>query len=254
MTSPKARRPGIIARLSAVASELVAYVRNPVMIDNRGPMNSRACSTFGILLLIKILLMLPLGIFISVYRSGVEDVASVDLGGPDWGDAFIPAFFVLVVMAPLMEETLFRGWLRAKPAGLMVALCVIGWVATLYTMMAVDWFDGDRKLSVMIASLGWLGLGIYFVHSVIDHNKTPELVRRYFAWLFWISTSVFALAHVSNYDEMWLAVPMTVPQFASGAILGFVRMHYGLRASISMHALYNLFLLSVIFGMDWLFA
>lgn len=256
MTSPKARRPGFFARFRGTAGELIAYVRNPVLTDSLEPLDRGALDKLSALLLMKLLLMIPIGVGIGFYKSAAETMSGAEIIGPDWSKDFGLALFAAVLVAPILEESLFRGWLRGRAAGLMTIITIIGWVITLYLMTTVSWFDGYRKLAALGATLGWVGLGIYFVRSVIDDNRTPEFFRRNFAWLFWASTSAFALTHIVNYDvdTLWLAVPMTAPQFASGAILGFVRMNYGLRASMAMHAVYNFIIISTIFVLGGLLA
>ena len=51
----------------------------------------------------------------------------------------------------------------------------------------------------------------------------------------------FSLVHLFNFpaDQLAMALPLVLPQFVIGAILGYTRVTYGLWASILLHALHN---------------
>jgi hypothetical protein len=64
---------------------------------------------------------------------------------------------------------------------------------------------------------------------------------RAFPFFFWASTLGFALIHLLNYTEGALVVTLVLvlPQFVLGALLGYVRVHFGLIAAIALHAAHN---------------
>ena len=59
--------------------------------------------------------------------------------------------------------------------------------------------------------------------------------------LFWLSTLGFSLVHLTNFpaDQLATALPLVLPQFVTGTILGYARVHYGLWASVLLHMLHN---------------
>ncbi|MBL4718020.1 MAG: CPBP family intramembrane metalloprotease, partial [Erythrobacter sp.] len=58
---------------------------------------------------------------------------------------------------------------------------------------------------------------------------------------FWLSTLAFASVHLFNFpaEDMAMALPLVLPQFATGTMLGYLRVHYGLWASVLLHLLHN---------------
>ncbi|MEL6485771.1 MAG: hypothetical protein AAFQ13_01315, partial [Pseudomonadota bacterium] len=74
-----------------------------------------------------------------------------------------------------------------------------------------------------------------------------------FPVFFWLSTLGFALVHLANYtDASWamlgILLPLILPQFALGTMLGYLRVHYGLAPAIALHASHN----AVLFGLAML--
>ncbi|MFZ9004528.1 MAG: CPBP family intramembrane glutamic endopeptidase [Robiginitalea sp.] len=73
---------------------------------------------------------------------------------------------------------------------------------------------------------------------------------RYFKWVFWFFTLLFALIHLGNYQGIqnsWYLAPLLVsPQLTLGIILGFVRVKFGLYLAMAFHAAYNAILLGPI--------
>lgn len=69
-----------------------------------------------------------------------------------------------------------------------------------------------------------------------------------FKGVFYLLTTVFALVHLSNFQnlkEIWLLTPILIaPQLNVGIFLGFIRVRFGLLWSIGFHAAYNGFLLA----------
>ena len=64
---------------------------------------------------------------------------------------------------------------------------------------------------------------------------------RVFPLFFWLSTAGFACVHLLNYDEgsLYVLLPLVLPQFVTGSILGYLRVNYGLWAAMLLHALHN---------------
>lgn len=71
---------------------------------------------------------------------------------------------------------------------------------------------------------------------------------KYFPAIFYILTLTFGIVHISNFElstKVWLLSPLLVaPQIGVGFLLGFIRVKFGLVWSMSMHALYNLIIIT----------
>jgi len=96
-----------------------------------------------------------------------------------------------------------------------------------------------------------------FAMAVIVAPLLEELIFRgpmvyfrnqgYFKIVFWVLTLLFGYVHLSNYEittSILLFSPFLVmPQIILGAILGFIRVKFGLIWAIALHAIYNFVLL-----------
>ncbi|NQX93962.1 MAG: CPBP family intramembrane metalloprotease, partial [Erythrobacter sp.] len=156
---------------------------------------------------------------------------------------------LIVIVAPIIEELVFRSWLAGHPAVLaVVPLCVGGfWLAA----RSPDLFDDP----IMVSSLRLLGLSLALVAAptsafLLLRKPVPDLFIRRFAIFFWISSLAFSLYHIQNYtDASWsmlvIILPLVLPQFVLGTMLGYLRVHYGLIPAIALHAAHN----AILFGL-----
>jgi len=71
--------------------------------------------------------------------------------------------------------------------------------------------------------------------------------KTYFNYIFYGLTLVFGFYHITNFEintTILLLSPLLVaPQISVGAIMGFVRVRFGLLWAIALHAMYNLILI-----------
>lgn len=106
---------------------------------------------------------------------------------------FAVGIFSAVVVAPVVEEFLFRGLLQ-------------GWLERIATRRSVDsqivW--GGSELSAEAATQG----GGFASHTMGDDSATPQ-------WPVWVSATIFALVHISH-GLAW------IPLLAFGGGLGYL--------------------------------
>lgn len=146
-----------------------------------------------------------------------------------------------VLIIPFIEELLFRWPMVYKELHFKLFLVLVSLILiTVYWPIGLALF-----ISVLfLVSLDWKKDQKYDIEGL--HAK-------YSRHIFWILTVSFALVHMSNYDyqsiPIWVYPFMVMPQFIGGAFLGLVRIRFGLRYSIIMHSLFNLFA----FGGDLIF-
>ena len=144
-----------------------------------------------------------------------------------------------VILAPLIEEMLFRSWLSARKVYLTAALTVIGLVAML---IAARLSLGPlTPLQFGFLAAGWLAATAWLLAPRWRDQSLFAPVQRHFAKLFWTSSALFGLIHLFNYDDelSTLLLLMIAPQFIGGTILGYARVTLGLWASIMLHAMHN---------------
>ena len=166
---------------------LLEFLKNPVYEEDKRTDFKYRFSILIRLLGIALVASIVLGIFIGV----LETLFKFDLGThaiqkalDDFSPSFL--FFAAVVLAPLIEEFIFRG-------------------------------------------------------PMVLFKDKP-----FFKYVFWLLTLVFGFYHVTNFELTTLILilsPLLVaPQISVGAILGFIRVRFGLMWAISLHAIYNLLL------------
>jgi len=184
-------------------------------------------------------------IIVGVYLAGLIAVApllglwqhAMHLPAPEAFHGFSPGALVpiVVVVAPVAEEALFRGWLTGRPRALwLLAMALLG--AVLLCAVVLHWHDQIASLGVIAAAIaalaGWLVLR--------KATDPPRWFARRFGLWFYVSVAVFALLHMANYPRAsWALVPMVIPQLWAGLVFGYLRMRQGLIASILAHAVGN---------------
>lgn len=152
----------------------------------------------------------------------------------------LETFILIALVAPIGEEIAFRSWLSGRPGHVLaIAILVAGGAAAAFLI----------EPQPAIASLAGIAALLGAVIAVAMMRGRPPIgwFSRLFPLFFWLSTIGFALIHLLNYTEGALIVLLLliVPQFLLGAMLGYVRVHFGLIAAIALHAAHNFLLFSL---------
>jgi len=219
--------PGI----RAVLAEWLAYLRRPHAIAPTGlraPGSWRYLVVLGLFqVAVLYLVLLP---FLQFWQ------ASNALPGPESFGLLPPGWLVpvTVLIAPVLEELLFRGWLTGRLRGLWLLACTVGALCFIAASTAGlgEAAAGLGALALLLAApIGWYWL---------RRRPAPQWFARTFPLALYLSALAFALSHLVNYPAVsLLALPMFLPQFFAGLVLGFVRMRIGLAGSILVHAFSN---------------
>lgn len=161
----------------------------------------------------------------------------LDLGNIPWKQA--------VLWAPLAEEMVFRYVLR-RPSQFFWLLPVVIWCM----------FSGPQVLtvSVLIAIVfllyfrpTWNGANRSSFAAIALGKAWPKqwfkMYVRYFGWVFYGSTLLFASLHLYNFKfgqvAFWILPLLILPQFMTGLVLAWLRVRRGIGASIILHAVFN---------------
>ena len=128
--------------------------------------------------------------------------------------------FSLVIIAPLIEEVIFRIWIKFKAAYFFLWICI----------------DGYKKITGK---------------SQFASMKVIRSVWNYiYPAIFYLSAIAFALVHAFNFESIaqmwWFAPILTLPQFVLGCTFGYARVNYGLIYGMGLHASHNAVLASII--------
>jgi membrane protease YdiL (CAAX protease family) len=149
-------------------------------------------------------------------------------------------FILAVVIAPLMEELVFRFPLRyRRGAILLLVLCLS--MISFYIFQNIFSAKINATISGTIAIMGFILIGSLSSEKGLE--KISNFLKNYYPWIFYLTAMMFAFAHIFNYDlpdEKWFLTPILVlPQLILGLFLGYVRLRFGIWASILMHAMNN---------------
>ena len=146
---------------------------------------------------------------------------------------------LLVLVAPVLEEIVFRGWLSGRPGALAALLATLAGAAGLAA------FGPDSLVGPLALSVG-LTLAVAAAVFLRGRASLPVFEKK-FPVFFWTSAIAFALVHLANYAEgaLFILLPLLVPQFVLGVLAGYVRVHCGLAWSIALHAAHNSFAVGI---------
>lgn len=135
----------------------------------------------------------------------------------------VALLLMAVVAAPLIEEFIFRFFLRFEVNPFMGLARVF---APFKNTTASDGNEAERKQLRRANLRGWWG--------------------RNFRWIFYLSAALFAYMHLFNFKistTILLLSPLLVAaQFWMGSLSGYLRTRYGFVWSLLLHGIHNLIL------------
>lgn len=226
-TSDAVPAPAAAPSLSEVLRDFADFLRRPAVLDPTG-WKSGGARRWAIMtaLLIAVLIgvMMP---FLGAWQKAF-DLPSPDAFGKIDKRLLVP---LTVLIAPVIEELLFRGWQRGTRSSLWLigcALAAIG-VLTLFTEPSQALIAaGGLLLAVLGGVIGWFVL-----------RRKPEPLgwfRRIFPATFYLVAIGFALVHLTNYPSVSpAAVPLVLPQLWAALVLGYLRQRVGVVQGILAH-------------------
>ncbi len=212
--------------------DFAAFLARPRLLEPAGLRNGADWRGWGTMLALYLAgLLFALGPLIRLWQ------VSFDLPSPAAFDQFKAATLLplVVLAAPIGEEIVFRGWLTGRPRALWLVLC-----AMLAAVLAVAMVRHVAEAAAGIVLLAVLAAALAGWTVLRKRRRAPAWFERAFPVLFYLSVVIFALSHLANHDRVGLVMlPLVLPQLWAGLVLGFVRMRFGLPASMLLHALAN---------------
>lgn len=146
-----------------------------------------------------------------------------------------------LVIAPLVEELVFRGWLSGRVAALRFAAC--GFAAMALMLAGVSLAPDHGRL------LAWTGAAVALaglVHWGLTRERAtardvPLAFIRHFGVIVWAQALLFGAIHLGNYaaPASPLGLLVVLPQVLGGLLLAYIRTRAGLAAAMAYHAGYN---------------
>jgi len=141
-----------------------------------------------------------------------------------------------VLWAPLIEEMLFRYGLRRPRQALWVCPAILppllwgvhGW--TLAWAAAVVLLACLPLRRARVARVRWqMGWRRHYL--------------MHFGRVYHLSSLAFAVVHLNNFElagaAYWMLPLLILPQWATGLVLGWIRVRRGIGASMALHSLFN---------------
>lgn len=189
-------------------------------------------------------------LIVFLFALALDTLVAVLVGAWDDAAGFLPApvgreaglaedLFQFLILAPVIEEFVFRGWLTGRVAALRYALYGLG---AMGLFLAALWVGPDLEVVVALTgvALAFAGL-IHWGLTRQQDSAVPAWFTRHFHWFVWGSTILFGLIHLGNHAplEHPLGLLAVLPQTIGGLILAYTRTRIGLVAAIVQHAAYN---------------
>lgn len=208
--------------------ELVQFLRRPRLISPSGLLAPGAPGVLTAMVVFEVAGISLLAPLLALWQK------LTGLSGPDAFDQFPRQYLVLtvVLVAPLLEELVFRGWLTGRMRALWLMGCaMLGGLGLWLSYGQPALFTAILFGALLIGMGGWF---------VLRKAGAPGWFERGFPAIFWIGVLVFGLSHLLNFASPGLAsLPLVLPQIWSGMTLAFIRLRVGLAGAIIAHAVSN---------------
>ena len=217
-------------------SNFLNFLKRPALpVDQAGGLRTGAAAVSRILVLDLLLMGVLLIIATAVMAAGIE-MPQTALAGIEITPGIVLA---VIVIAPVSEEILFRSWLSGRPRYL-IAFPIVILAGLIAAMLGVNNTGEAAQISVGLTVIG-AALLTAIMAGILWKRPPMAWFQRVFPVMFWLSTIAFALIHIFNFDEsqMAAALPLVLPQFILGALLGYLRVNYGLWTAIALHMIHN---------------
>jgi membrane protease YdiL (CAAX protease family) len=213
-----------------ILRELAAFLKRPMVLPPWGLRRAETWRALPVLMALHVggllLVILPL---ISAWQSRFA-LPLPDAFGKLPGGWLVP---ITVLIAPVLEEAIFRGWQTGRPRALWLLGCFAAFVALVMAAKALAplVLAGLLLGLVLAAAGGWW---------VLRRRAVPAAYRVAYPGVFWIVALLFAGVHLTNYPSAsLLSAPMVLPQLWAALLLGFTRQRLGLSAAMIQHAVAN---------------
>lgn len=219
--------------LRILRRDLIAYIRRPVHLDQNQPVARPLTLLARLTLIAWLTIPVVIGLYLTLEYFGlsIPDRLDESFGSP------LTKFVVLVVVAPFLEELIFRYPLRFSKGGTLflvsLAILLLGY-------------------EVGLKSLAWSGVGVWLIAAL--YVRSPGTIAlweglrslhvRHFQFLYWGFAFGFGAAHLSNVGDAWQTHLWAIPvlmlhQAWVGLVGGYARMKYGFGYAVAMHVLNN---------------
>lgn len=146
----------------------------------------------------------------------------------------------LVLLGPLVEEMIFRGWLTGTVRAFLGTAVFLG---VFYGGAFVLGRLGDEPIPGAM-QIGVSALAFLLFLLILRYGPAfrPASYRHLFPYAFWLQGLVFGGLHFANLSGSSIVLPllMTIPLVMCGWIFAYARVVAGFGGAWLLHALYNI--------------
>ena len=153
-------------------------------------------------------------------------------------------FFIVTILAPILEELTFRLWLRVNKINVSISLAVF--IALILKITGVL----DVQLWIRVFLILPIGIFLYYILSELHLS----ILKKRFKVFVYFNFVSFGILHAFNYNFINFTDYFFIPhliftQIALGIYLSYSRLKYGFIYALLIHVFHNSFLqlLGVIF-------
>ena len=155
---------------------------------------------------------------------------------------FFSVLFV-VLLTPLFEEVIFRGWLRGSRRNVLLAAISICALFGLYIF--------GSEAGVMISAIFVCVLACSAVYWLLTRKQPSETLpgfKENFPLVVWSSSVFFGLSHYGTFADFGVltVIALTFIFVIGGVLLAYTRIRIGLRAAVVQHSAFNVITLPIV--------
>lgn len=230
--------------MNNVLAHLSNYLNSSSLINKDTNIQSFLIKSWLFIFSIKILSFL---IVFVLRKTNLVVIKNVGLS--NWAnDSNIYVFiFQVLIIAPIMEELLFRGILKDNIYLLSISVAVFVFFS-IKIYYHKSFYDLDEKFvfaftASLIVMIGMIILCNFTSTAVIITSLYSS--KTYLLLLIAISSLLFALLHCTNFNYRNISsislILALLPHFISGIVYSIICLKYGIGYSILLHISVNLF-------------
>lgn len=226
--------------------ELVTFLKKPVSGEEQA-LHWKPLQVPGIILLHYLIYVGCLFIILIIW--GSIKYTFKDLPEGSSFDATLSTVILVVLIAPVVEELIFRLPLRFNKVNLLLSA----------TLLSVWMLRGDYKAVLIVASVVVAVVGFLLFYPKLGVSRYLEKFwEKHYGIVFYFFSALFALMHILNYTNIvfpqgLFVLWMVMPQFALGVMAGYLRVRYdkGLFFGMAVHAINNLVAVVPVLLLNW---
>jgi membrane protease YdiL (CAAX protease family) len=150
--------------------------------------------------------------------------------------------FYVAIYGPILEEFLFRAWLKFEVLGFVFLTISIIYFPLSQLKLVYEW------LPIALLLVAFPVFYLLFIKTAINkYLKRLILIKHNIKVLLYILSSlIFGIVHITNADKIHISTMLfCIPHIFAGLIFGYLRIKNGLIWAIALHILNNLILVLI---------